>query len=64
MACRIYAGLMSFGGSNYGQGQQVVPFKTTKESLKVLLLHGNLDIWIKKANNIPNLFHKTLGNMF
>lgn len=34
--------------------------------LKVLLLHGNLDIWIKEAKNHPNMdsFHKGLGDMF
>ncbi|ESQ36821.1 hypothetical protein EUTSA_v10006647mg [Eutrema salsugineum] len=37
-----------------------------KSSLKVLLLHGNLDIWIYHARNLPNMdmFHKTLGDMF
>lgn len=66
MARRVYAGLGSFGGSNHGQGNQEVPFKTNKESLKVLLLHGNLDIWVKEANNLPNMdiFHKALGDMF
>ncbi|CAH2039360.1 unnamed protein product [Thlaspi arvense] len=43
---------------------QMTPFG--KGSLKVLLLHGNLDIWIYHANNLPNMdmFHKTLGDMF
>ncbi|CAN1332788.1 Phospholipase D beta 1 [Linum perenne] len=56
----------SFGGSVHGQAQQLVPFKTTKLNLKHLLLHGNLDIWVKEAKNLPNLdmFHKTLGDMF
>ncbi|CAK7335426.1 unnamed protein product [Dovyalis caffra] len=56
----------SFGGSQHNQGQQVVPFPTNKGSLKVLLLHGNLEIWVKEAKNLPNMdmFHKTLGDMF
>ncbi|KAL5552172.1 hypothetical protein UlMin_002348 [Ulmus minor] len=66
MSHSIFAGSMSFGGSHHGQGQQEVPFKTTKESLQVLLLHGNLDIWIMEAKNLPNMdmFHKKLGDMF
>ncbi|KAK7815159.1 phospholipase d gamma 1 [Quercus suber] len=61
-----YAQTYSFGGSNHGQGQQAVPFQTNKSSLKVLLLHGNLDIWVKEAKNLPNKdsFHKKLGEMF
>lgn len=52
--------------SNHGQGVQILPFKTSKVSLKVFLLHGNLDIWVKEAKNLPNmdLFHKKLGDMF
>ncbi|KAG2331020.1 hypothetical protein Bca52824_002200 [Brassica carinata] len=44
---------------------QIVP-SSGKPSLKVLLLHGNLDIWILRANNLPNmdLFHNTLGAVF
>lgn len=62
----VYAEMMSFGGSNHGQGQQVLPFDTNKGSLKVLLLHGNLDIWIKEAKSLPNMdmFHKKLGDVF
>ncbi|KAM4085842.1 hypothetical protein ACJW30_10G057700 [Castanea mollissima] len=61
-----YAQTYSFGGSNHGQGQQAVPFQTNKSSLKVLLLHGNLDIWVKEAKNLPNMdsFHNKLGEMF
>ncbi|XP_059645611.1 phospholipase D beta 1-like [Cornus florida] len=53
-------------GSQHGQGVQFVPFKTSTGSLKVLLLHGNLDIWVKEAKNLPNMdmFHKKLGDMF
>ncbi|CAI0414134.1 unnamed protein product [Linum tenue] len=65
MANSVIPHVSSFGGSVHG-GQQVVPFKTSKGNLKVLLLHGNLDIWVKQGNNLPNLdmFHKTLGDMF
>ncbi|KAK4365301.1 hypothetical protein RND71_016659 [Anisodus tanguticus] len=46
-------------------GVQVVPFKTSTGSLRVLLLHGNLDIWVREAKNLPNmdLFHKKLDNL-
>uniref|UniRef100_A0A2P2L0H9 phospholipase D n=1 Tax=Rhizophora mucronata TaxID=61149 RepID=A0A2P2L0H9_RHIMU len=56
----------SFGGSGHAQGQESLPFKTNKGSLKVLLLHGNLDVWVKEAKNLPNLdmLHKTFGDMF
>lgn len=51
---------------SHGQNMQVVPFSPTKGSLKVLLLHGNLDIWIYEAKNLPNMdmFHKTVGDLF
>jgi phospholipase D1/2 len=44
---------------------QLVPLQN-KGSLKVLLLHGNLDIWVNHAHNLPNMdmFHKTLGDVF
>ncbi|XVE57804.1 hypothetical protein DITRI_Ditri04bG0119300 [Diplodiscus trichospermus] len=66
MASTLFHETLSFGGSSHGQGQQVVPFKTSKESLEVVLLHGNLDIWVKEANNLPNMdmFHKKLGDVF
>ncbi|CAN0841574.1 Phospholipase D beta 1 [Linum grandiflorum] len=57
----------SFGGSVHGQATQLVPFRTSsKGNLRHLLLHGNLDIWVKEAKNLPNLdmFHKTIGDMF
>ncbi|XP_077235081.1 phospholipase D gamma 1-like [Tasmannia lanceolata] len=52
------------GGSQHGT--QLVPFQPSKASLKVLLLHGSLDIWILEANNLPNMdmFSKTLKDMF
>ncbi|XP_070026610.1 phospholipase D gamma 1-like [Nicotiana sylvestris] len=48
------------------QAMQVVPFSPSKKNLKVLLLHGNLDIWVYEAKNLPNMdmFHKTIGDMF
>ncbi len=65
MANPKYAVTLSFGGSNHFQGQQVVPFQTNQGSLEVLLLHGNLDIWVKEARNLPNkdMFHKNLRDM-
>lgn len=48
------------------QSMQLVPYSPSKGSLKVLLLHGNLDIWIYDAKCLPNMdmFHRTLGDMF
>ncbi|XP_047329160.1 phospholipase D beta 1-like [Impatiens glandulifera] len=45
---------------------QIPPKLTNQGSLRVLLLHGNLDICVKQANNLPNMdmFHKKLGDMF
>ncbi|XAR70357.1 Phospholipase D [Bertholletia excelsa] len=65
MAHPVYAHSLS-GGSQHGQGVQHVPFQTSNASLKVLLLHGNLDIWVTEARNLPNMdvFHKKLGDMF
>ncbi|XP_058222372.1 phospholipase D gamma 1-like [Rhododendron vialii] len=56
----------SFLDSPHSQSLQVVPFSTSKGSLKVLLLHGNLDIMVYEAKNLPNMdmFHKTIGDMF
>ncbi|KAK1409061.1 hypothetical protein QVD17_41341 [Tagetes erecta] len=43
-------------GSRHPQGVQVVPFNTPAgASLKSVLLHGNLDICVKEANNLPNM---------
>lgn len=66
MAQSVYADPASLDGSNHSQSQQVVPFPTNKGTLKVLLLHGNLEIWVKEAKNLPNMdmFHKKLGDMF
>ncbi|CAN8308308.1 unnamed protein product [Cochlearia groenlandica] len=60
-----YTETMSMGGgSSHGQGQQFVP--TSNESLRVELLHGNLDIWVKEAKHLPNMdgFHHRLSGMF
>eukprot|EP00268_Persea_americana_P009256 TRINITY_DN13693_c0_g1_i4.p1 TRINITY_DN13693_c0_g1~~TRINITY_DN13693_c0_g1_i4.p1 ORF type:complete len:846 (-),score=170.79 TRINITY_DN13693_c0_g1_i4:245-2782(-) len=40
---------LSLGGSQKGQSV------TRKESFKVLLLHGSLDVWIFEAKNLPNM---------
>ncbi|CAH1415586.1 unnamed protein product [Lactuca virosa] len=55
-----------YDGSQHGQSVQIIPFKTSDASLRVLLLHGNLDIWVKEAKNLPNMdmFHNRLGQMF
>ncbi|XP_023772107.1 phospholipase D gamma 1 [Lactuca sativa] len=55
-----------YDGSQHGQSVQIIPFKTSNASLRVLLLHGNLDIWVKEAKNLPNMdmFHNRLGQMF
>ncbi|XWS32259.1 hypothetical protein CRYUN_Cryun23aG0144700 [Craigia yunnanensis] len=60
----VFSHTGSFNGSQHSQSMQIVPFQ--KGSLRVLLLHGNLDIWVCDAKNLPNmdLFHKTLGDMF
>ncbi|PKA53093.1 Phospholipase D beta 1 [Apostasia shenzhenica] len=55
-------------GSQHGsQHWQIVPSggQGVWPSLKVLLLHGSLDIWVFEARNLPNMdmFSKTLGDM-
>lgn len=51
--------------SVHSQSLQIVPAQL-KGSLRVMLLHGNLDIWVHGATNLPNMdmFHKTLEDMF
>ena len=51
--------------SVHNQSLQIVPAQY-KGSLKYLLLHGNLDIYVHSAKNLPNMdmFHKTLGDVF
>ncbi|RAL46242.1 hypothetical protein DM860_016675 [Cuscuta australis] len=48
------------------KGLWLTPSTPSKTSMKCLLIHGNLDIWVYKAKNLPNmdLFHKTIGDMF
>ncbi|CAI9274333.1 unnamed protein product [Lactuca saligna] len=55
-----------YDGSQHGHSVQIIPFKTSDASLRVLLLHGNLDIRVKEAKNLPNMdmFHNRLGQMF
>ncbi|XVE77037.1 hypothetical protein DITRI_Ditri13aG0030000 [Diplodiscus trichospermus] len=59
----VYAHTGSFNASQHSQTMQIVPVQ--RGSLRVLLLHGNLDIWVCDAKNLPNMdmFHKTLGDM-
>lgn len=58
--------LTSNADSSHGESMQVMLVPSNKLSLKVLLLHGNLDIWVYEAKNLPNMdmFHKTIGDMF
>lgn len=34
---------------------QIVPFDPSAKSLRVVLLHGTLDIWVYEAKNLPNM---------
>ncbi|KAI3829212.1 hypothetical protein L1987_03329 [Smallanthus sonchifolius] len=56
----------SFVDSQSNQQYQLVSLTPSKKALKVLLLHGNLDIWIHEARNLPNMdmFHKTVEEFF
>ncbi|KAI3701129.1 hypothetical protein L2E82_45774 [Cichorium intybus] len=56
----------SFISPQNNQQYQMVSVGPSKKALKVLLLHGNLDIWIHEAKNLPNMdmFHKTMGDFF
>ncbi|KAJ4956605.1 hypothetical protein NE237_013388 [Protea cynaroides] len=58
----LYTSSPLFEGSNDSQCQQIVPYQASKGSLKVLLLHGDLDIWVHSAKYLPNMdmFHRTL----
>ena len=66
MAQPEYAQTSAFGASSHVQGHQAVPFQTNKVSLEVFLLHGNLDIWVREAKNLPNLdtLHSRLREKF
>ncbi|RYQ79804.1 hypothetical protein Ahy_Scaffold1g106625 isoform A [Arachis hypogaea] len=65
MAHLVYGETPSFGGSNHGQPHQFLPFPTSSSSLPIFLLHGNLEIWIHEAKNLPNMdtFSNKLGGM-
>ncbi|KAK9058942.1 hypothetical protein SSX86_021559 [Deinandra increscens subsp. villosa] len=54
------------GQNNSSSSNQQHHHSLSKKALKVLLLHGNLDIWIYEATNLPNMdmFHKTMGDVF
>ncbi|KAH7664618.1 Phospholipase D family protein [Dioscorea alata] len=63
----VYPALAAGSSPSESQHMQIVPFNKQHSiaSLKVLLLHGSLDIWIFDAFNLPNLdmFSKTIGDM-
>ncbi|XP_043716588.1 phospholipase D beta 1-like isoform X2 [Telopea speciosissima] len=60
----LYASSPSSEGSHHSQSLQILPFRSSKGSLKVLLLHGNLDIWVRDAKNLPmGGFHKTVRDV-
>ncbi|KAG6431803.1 hypothetical protein SASPL_109888 [Salvia splendens] len=52
-------------GSYHCQGVQIVPFKTSMTPLSMFLLHGNLEIHVKGAKNLPNmdLVNSSIGDM-
>ncbi|KAK4794861.1 hypothetical protein SAY86_012855 [Trapa natans] len=54
------------GSSHDSHSMQILQVQPSKGSLKVLLMHGILDIMVHEANNLPNMdmFHKTLENVF
>ncbi|XP_057454489.1 phospholipase D gamma 1-like [Lotus japonicus] len=61
-----YSGMeVPLDDSVHSQSLQIVPVQN-KVSLRILLLHGNLDIWVHGAKNLPNMdmFHKTLDDVF
>ncbi|KAJ8513273.1 hypothetical protein OPV22_003707 [Ensete ventricosum] len=58
-----------YHGASFGRGASlIVPYARSQKaqaSLKVLLLHGSLDVWVCEARYLPNKdqFSKTLGDM-
>ena len=66
MAQSAYADSAAYDGSRHSQGQETVPFPTAKGSLKVFLLHGNLDVWVKEAKALPNMdmLHRSISDIF
>ncbi|XP_050229628.1 phospholipase D beta 1-like [Mercurialis annua] len=63
MAKTVIDHTFSYGGSQHMQTQQELPFRTNSGSMKVLLLHGFLEIFVQEAKNLPNIYHKTSGNV-
>lgn len=63
---RVDSSTCGYASSDSPHGADMRMTLFSKGSLKVLLLHGNLDIWIYHAKNLPNMdmFHKTLGDVF
>ncbi|GJM91275.1 hypothetical protein PR202_ga07636 [Eleusine coracana subsp. coracana] len=63
----------SASGSSHGGGMQVVPYGggggsqhgSVRPSLKVVLLHGTLDMWVHDARSLPNkdMFSKSIGDL-
>ena len=64
----------SFSSSHGGGGMQMVPYGaaigvsqhgSVMASLKVVLLHGSLDIWVHEAKNLPNkdMFSKRVSDL-
>ncbi|OEL28840.1 Phospholipase D beta 1 [Dichanthelium oligosanthes] len=63
------------GGSQHAGGMQLVPYGAAaggsqhgggiRPSLKVVLLHGSLDIWVHDARNLPNkdMFSKRVSEL-
>ncbi|GAA0153971.1 phospholipase [Lithospermum erythrorhizon] len=56
----------TYPDSPHNHSMSIMPYSPGKGSKKVFLLHGDLDIWIYEAKNLPNMdmFHKTIGDMF
>lgn len=43
-----------FGSQDYDK-LQVVPYEPSGTSLRFVLLHGTLDVWVYEAKNLPNM---------
>ncbi|XP_019055144.1 PREDICTED: phospholipase D beta 1-like isoform X2 [Nelumbo nucifera] len=52
--------------SLHGQSVQIIPFQVSEGPLKFLPLHGNLDIWVYEAKNLPNMdmFYRSFQDIF
>ncbi|GJN19949.1 hypothetical protein PR202_gb07269 [Eleusine coracana subsp. coracana] len=63
----------SYAHGSHGGGMQVVPYGggggsqhgSVRPSLKVVLLHGTLDMWVHDARSLPNkdMFSKSIGDL-